>query len=78
VGSDPDRLIEMNKYMEIEGFCSQVANTYWVVAYAYLRVAYASLARELYWALEVGLVLQALIKSYILGLTHDVDHFNGD
>ena len=59
MGSDPDRLIEMNKDMESEGFCSQVAYAYWVVAYA-------SLAREMYWALEVGLVLQALIKSYIL------------
>jgi hypothetical protein len=45
VGSDPDHLIEMNKDMESEGFCSQVAYAYWVVAYT-------SLAKELDWTLN--------------------------
>ena len=47
------------------------------MAYAYLGMAYAFLVRIWYWALEVGLVLWALItKGYFLGLTQDVDHFD--
>ena len=45
----------------------------------YLWVAYASLAIELFWAFWSGFGPTGLNKkSYLLGLTHDVDHFNRD
>ena len=51
------------------------------MAYTYLWVAYASLEIELFWDFWSGFGptgLNKKKKNYLLGLTHDVNHFNRD